>query len=157
MKETGITDQDLHAYCLSWAHWCYTRRYFAPPLPRNILARMQPVDRVAMPPDGPMDPDMAFFNMAVHGLAQDMPSEYACFALFYVHRVPNVKAVAVELGIGRRTYYERMRRFARKAHALTASVRRIHEQHLAAGAREVDVGDLCQDGASSSSCDAVTD
>ena len=152
-----MTDQELHGCCLAWANWCFTRRYFAPPLPKNILARMQPVDRVAVAPDGPMDADMAFFNMAVHGLAQDMPSEYACFALFYVHRVPNVKAVAAELGIGRRTYYERMRRFARKAYTLTASVRSIHEQHMAAGAREVSIGDPRHDATLSVDHDAPAD
>jgi len=136
-----MTDQELHSHCLNWAHWCHTRRYFAPPLPKNILARMQPADRVATEPDGPMDPDMSFFNMAVHALAADEPEEAACFTLFYYHQMRNIKAVAAQMNIGRRTFYDRMKRFGRRAYALTAKVKQIHREHIAAGAVEVVTAD----------------
>ncbi|MGE8452097.1 MAG: hypothetical protein ACN6OP_16020 [Pseudomonadales bacterium] len=78
---------------------------------------------------------MAFFNMAIHGLADDEPEEYACFALFYFHRIRNIKAAAAQMDIGRQTFYDRMKRFGRRAHTLSTSIKRIHQQHVAAGAK----------------------
>lgn len=124
-----MTNQELHAHCMQWAYWSHTRKYLAPPVPQNILAQMQPRTRAPKEPDGPMDPDMAFFNMAVHGLADEEPAEAMCFALYYFHGIRPVKTIAGAMGIGTRTFYDRLHRFARRAHKLAATIKRVHLAH----------------------------
>jgi hypothetical protein len=126
-----VTDQELHNHCLQYGYWCFTRRYFAPPVPQNILAQFQPRTKPPREPDGPMDPDMAFLNMAIHGLAEEEPEEAICFSLFYFHGFRPVKAMAAAMGIGTRTFYDRMHRFARRAHKLSVSIKRVHLEHSA--------------------------
>lgn len=86
-----MTQQEIHALCLQWAYWSYTRRYFAPPVPQNILAQMQPRTRIPKEPDGPLDADLCFLNMAIHGLADEDPDSAMCFALYYFHGIRPVK------------------------------------------------------------------
>ena len=124
-------DQALHAYCLDWVRWCRTRRYLAPPVPATLLARLQPRSGPAREPNGPMDADMSFFNMAVHGLADSFPHEYVCFAIFYLHESANIKVIAADLNIGRQTFYDRVKRFAKRAHVMTPAIRKIHMEHTA--------------------------
>lgn len=123
-----MNDQQLHSYCQEWAAWCVTRRFYLKPGAQNVLARMQP-SRSGREPNGKNNPDMQYFNMAVHALA-DMP-EYAeglaCFNLFYVEQAPNVKREADKLGIARSTYYRRIVSFARKAYSMSISIKRVHE------------------------------
>ena len=124
-----MNDNQLNAYCMEWASWAYTRRFYLKPGAQNILARMQP-SRTGAEPNARNNPDMQFFNMAVHALA-DM-SEHrdglACFTLFYCEQAPNVKREADKMGIARSTYYRRVVAFARKAYSLAASIKRVHEE-----------------------------
>jgi hypothetical protein len=122
-----MNDQQLHAHCLEWASWCYTRRFYLKPGAQNILARMQP-SRAGVEPNARNNPDMQFFNMAVHTLA-DMSENAAareCFTLMYVEQADHVKRQAENLGISRPTYYNRSRAFARKALSLAQSLKRVH-------------------------------
>jgi hypothetical protein len=129
-----MNDQQLHAHCLEWASWCFTRRFYLKSGAQNILARMQP-SRTGVEPNARNNPDMQFFNMAIHTLA-DM-KEYAdarvCFTLMYVEQADHVKRQAEILGISRPTYYNRARSFARKALSLSHSLKRVHAQHAAQG------------------------
>lgn len=126
-----MNDQELKAYCLQWAHWCWTRKYFAPPVPQNILAQLQPRERAPREPDGPMDADMCWFNMSVHGVAEESPEDAICFSLYYFHGFRPVKAMAAALEIGTRTFYDRMDRFARRAHKMAARIKAVHLEHEA--------------------------
>lgn len=126
-----MDDKQLNAHCLQWAHWCYTRRYFAPPVPQNILAQFQPRKRVAREPDGPMSADMAFFNMAIHGLHEEFPEESICFSLYYFHQFRPVKSIWLALEIGERTFYDRLHRFGRRALKMSEAVKRVHLEHTA--------------------------
>lgn len=135
-----MTNQELHALCLQWAYWCHTRKYFAPPVPQNILAQMQPRTRSPREPDGPLDPDLAFFNMAVHGLAEEESEDAICFSLYYFHGIRPVKLLADKLGIGRQTFYDRMHRFASRANRLAGSIKRVHLEHTKA-ARVLELAD----------------
>lgn len=130
-EQPKLDDQALHAYCIDWVRWCRTRRYLAPPVPSTLLARLQPRSSEGREPDGPMAADLSFFNMAVHGLADTFPQEYVCFAVFYLHPDANIKVVAAELKIGRQTFYDRMKRFAKRAKELTPAIRKIHIEHTA--------------------------
>lgn len=126
-----MTDQELSARCHDWAHWCHTRKYFAPPVPQNILAQFQPRRRPAREPDGPLDPDLAFLNMAIHSLAEEFPEESLCFSLYYFHQFSPVKSIWRALEIGERTFYDRIHRFARRALKASARIKRIHLEHTA--------------------------
>ncbi|ENZ79609.1 MULTISPECIES: hypothetical protein [Ralstonia] len=124
-------DQALHAYCLDWVRWCRTRRFLAPPVPSMLLARLQPRTGSGREPNGPMDADISFFNMAIHGLAESYPHEYVCFAIFYLHEATNIKAVVADMNIGRQTFYDRVKRFAKRAKVMTPAIRKIHMEHTA--------------------------
>ncbi len=122
-----MTDQELHALCLQYGEWCRTRRFFAPPVPGNLLAQFQPKARGIGEPDGELLPEMPYFNMAVHGLAEQEPEEAICFALFYNHGFRPVKSIAAAMGISRRTFYYRMYRFAERAYKMSGVLRRASE------------------------------
>ncbi|TDR04350.1 hypothetical protein [Paraburkholderia silvatlantica] len=61
------TDSELDGLCLRWAHWHRTRRMFAPPIPKNILSRMQP-RRVREAPDVELSAELSLFNTASNAL-----------------------------------------------------------------------------------------
>ena len=123
-----MTDNEIHSYCLQWVSWCWSRKFYMKPSAQNILARMQPT-KVGVPPNARNDPNMQFFNMAVHTLA-DMPEHrdaMVCFKLFYVEQADNVKHQASLLGVSRPTYYNRTKAFARKAYAMSLSLKTAFE------------------------------
>ncbi len=123
-----MSDQELNAYCEEWVNWCYTRRFYLQPAAQNILARMQP-SKSGEPPNARNDPNMQYFNMAIHAMA-DMSAHqetFACFKLCYIEQSNNVKRLAVQLGISRPTYYNRAKAFARKAFSMSLSLKRATE------------------------------
>lgn len=127
-----MDDQELRNYCDAWSYWCSTRKYYLQPGAKNILARMQP-SKVRQPPDARNYPNMQYFNMAVHALA-DMPEYHdglVCFNFYYVEQSPNIKSIAFDLGISRPTYYNRAKAFARKAYSLSLSIKEAHEMMAA--------------------------
>lgn len=126
-----MNDQQLHTYCQEWASWCLTRRFYIKPAAQGVLARMQP-SRSGREPDARNNPDMQFFNMAVHALAdmREHAEGIKCFKLFYVEQAPNVKCEADKLGISRSTYYRRITAFARKAYSLSLSIKRVHQEQF---------------------------
>lgn len=122
-----MDDRMLHQYCLDWVHWCYTRRYYIAPGGKSALGNMQP-SKTGLPPNARNNPDMQFFNMALHTLA-DMKEHYdgmVCFNLFYVEHGDCVKRTADKLGIARSTYYRRIIAFARKAYSMAQSLKAAH-------------------------------
>lgn len=124
-----MNTQELDAMCEDWAYWCRTRKYFAPPVPQNILAQMQPRTRAPREPDGPMSPDLSYLNMAIHGLADEDPEAAVCFSLYYFHEIKPVKTAAAALGIGRQTFYDRLNRFAERAFRMSQKLKRVHIEH----------------------------
>lgn len=112
-----------------WVWWCRTRHYFAPRVKSNILARLRPGGR-NFEPDAFLDKEMPFFNMAVHALCESAlyEKEATCFVGMYWYDV-NIKAFAKEQECARGTIYNRARRFARHAYALSQSIAKIHGTH----------------------------
>ncbi len=122
-----MDDQELDARCQDWAHWARTRKYFAPPeLPPNILARMQPQRVAPREPDGPMDAELSFFNMAIQRLQEDNPNGAMCFWLYYYHKASDIKVIAAEMGISRKTFYNRVHAFGRLALKWASTIKRAH-------------------------------
>jgi hypothetical protein len=124
-----MTDQELHGYCIDWASWCYTRRFYLRPSAKNILARLHP-SKAGVEPNARNSAEMQFFNMAVHALADMEGNEdgLTCFRLMYVEQADHIKRQADKLGISRPTYYNRSRAFARKALSLAQSLKRVHTE-----------------------------
>lgn len=133
-----MTDQQLHVLCLQYGDWCRTRRLLAPPLPSNVLARLQPRRSPGREPNAAMDARMPFLNMAVHALADSNSAEGMCFLLYYVHGYRPVKAMAAALGIGRRTFYDRLVRHARRVCTLADSIHRANTAGNAENSRSLE-------------------
>ncbi|MFS2007953.1 hypothetical protein ACEN9F_30535 [Duganella sp. CT11-25] len=129
-----MDDRLLNQYCLDWVYWCYTRRYYIAPGGKSVLASMQP-SKTGLPPNARLDPDMQFFNMAVHTLAdmKEHRDAMVCFNLYYVEQADNVKRLADQLGISRPTYYNRVKSFARKALVLAQSLKKVHAESMDGG------------------------
>lgn len=122
-----MDDRLLNQYCLDWVHRCYTRRYYIAPGGKSVLASMQP-SKTGLPPNARNNPDMQFFNMALHTLAdmKEHRDAMVCFNQYYVDQSGNVKRFADQLGISRPTYYNRVKSFARKAYVLSQSLKKAH-------------------------------
>lgn len=119
-----MENNDLHLHCLRWAAWRHTRRFYVRPNPANILARFQPAS-IGAAPDADLDCEMQFFDAAISAMRNDKDylADIACFWSFYVKRERNIKRVAADMGIGRRTYYDRVRRAARAAYLMSIDIK----------------------------------
>jgi hypothetical protein len=120
----------IDEYCREWVIWCSTRKFYAQPPKKSVLARLQPT-QTGKEPNARNHPDMQYFNMAVHTLADMEPhkASYLAFAAHYLGEDEVVKRVADRLGIGRQTYYDRVKRFAKDAYSMSHSLKRAAEQH----------------------------
>lgn len=118
-----MNHQELHDYCLRWVAWRESRRLYVKPAAGNVLARFQP-SRAGVERDAPCDANLLCFDTAVLAM-REMPDHdevMICFWLFYVERVRRIKVVASRLGIGRRTFYDRVHRGAKLAFDLSKGV-----------------------------------
>ena len=120
-----MNDQQIDAYCHEWVTWCATRNYYLRPGAQNILARMQP-SKSGKEPNARNNPDMQFFNMAIHALAdmREHAEGLVCFNLMYAEKAEHIKREADKLGIARSTYYRRAAAFARKAYSMSLSIKK---------------------------------
>jgi hypothetical protein len=126
-----LGETDLHHLCLRWAEWHREHGLIAPPIPKNILARMQPA-RVRPAPRVGLSPALSLFNTAIN--AQPDNDAKTSFLIFYLHPARSVKEAAAAQEITRDGFYRRVRRFRRRAYntALqlehsTASARLLHQ------------------------------
>jgi hypothetical protein len=125
-RET-MENQNLDAMADRWVWWCETRRYFAPPVKQNILARFRP-SKQSFEPDAFMDAEMPFLNMAIHAMCEQGPhiKDAECFMGVHWYRMPK-KTLAFHFKCERGTVYNRARRFMRNAVALAKTIRQAHE------------------------------
>lgn len=65
-------------------------------------------------PDAECSIQMSLFNLAV--MAQPGSEAKKTMLLFYLYELRHIKAVAEELGISRKTFYERVNKFRRQAY-----------------------------------------
>jgi hypothetical protein len=105
--------QELHLFASRWAQWhCQCRRW-APPVPANILARMQP-SKVREAPETELSADLSYFNLAV--LAQEECTGKRAFYIFYLLPGANIKVAADYLGVSRNTFYKTLKTFRARAY-----------------------------------------
>lgn len=123
-----MTDKELDAYCEEWVNWCYTRRFYIPPGAMNILARMQP-SKTGLPPNARNSPDMQYFNMAIHAMADmvEHRETFVCFSMTYIEQPDSIKREAHKLGIDRSTFYRRSVAFSKKAYSMMKSLKAAHK------------------------------
>jgi hypothetical protein len=114
-----LGDSDLHALCLRWAEWHREHGLIAPPIPKNILARMQPA-KIRPAPHIGLSPVLSIFNTAIN--AQDDSPAKIAFLLFYLAPARSVKEAAAAMEISRDGFYRRVRRFRRKAYRAALSL-----------------------------------
>jgi hypothetical protein len=109
MSDEEIKDdnQEQHQFCLRWAEWHRSRRLFAPPIPKNILARMQP-SKARMPPDAILSADLSYFNLSL--LAQPEGKGKLAIYYFYIHQLRPIKLVAEDMGFSAQAFYKSMRK-----------------------------------------------
>ncbi|WGS52677.1 hypothetical protein LFL96_31320 [Paraburkholderia sp. D15] len=112
MAEHTDDNQTLHLFCTEWAEWHRSRRIFAPPVPLNILACLQP-RKSGEVPDAILSSDKSMFNMSV--LMQEETRAKTIFYLYYIHRVRNIKVIAERMGISTSFWYREMREFRAQA------------------------------------------
>lgn len=125
-----LTDRELDTLCQRWAVWHREHGLIAPPIPKNILARMQPA-RVRPAPRVGLSAECSLLNTAI--TAQDDSPAKISFLIYYLHTTRSVKEAAAAQGVTRDAFYRRVRRFRRKAHramlaleAAAASVNVLH-------------------------------
>lgn len=106
-------NHELDEFCSRWAQWHVGCRRWAPPVPSNILARMQP-SKVREAPDAALSADMSYFNLAV--LAQDEGTGKRAFYIYYLLPGANIKVAADYLGVSRNTFYKTLKTFRARAY-----------------------------------------
>ena len=132
-----MNDRLLNQYCLDWVKWCKSRCFFNNG--KREDSGHEP-GTTGLPPDARLNPDMQFFNMAIHALAdmREHRDGMACFSLFYVEQDICIKREADRLGIARSTYYRRIIAFARRAYSMAQSIKRVHIESIGSVASERD-------------------
>lgn len=121
-------------HCWDWVRWCETRHLYLVTRSQGTLAALMPAKSKGREPNARNDPDMQYFNMAVHMLV-DMPEhadDWLAFQHFFLKPERLVKLTAADLGIGVRTYYDRVSRFAKRAFSLAPSLKKVHEANTQA-------------------------
>lgn len=122
MNDSGSRESDDHFLCLRWAAWHHSRRLYAPPPPKNLLAKMRVPDATILEaPSAPNDPELCFLNRAIN--AQRQNEQKQTFLCYYLHRIP-VPALMDHYSLTREGLKSRIERFRRRVivgqHALIA-------------------------------------
>ena len=112
-EQQSSDNQALHMFCQEWASWHHSRRLFAPPVPKNILVRLQQRP-TGVVPDASLSSDLSFFNLSV--LAQEESRSKLIFYLYYIHGARSIKQVAKSMNMSSSMWYRLMRDFRAKAY-----------------------------------------
>ena len=115
-------NNDLHVAALTWAEWHHSRRLFAPPPPKNLLARMRAPSGGPELPDAVLDARQQQYNRAVN--AEPMTPAKMAFLCYYIHRIKIVHLMDYNdlprRGLFRRIEYVRERVFLAYQHLETS-------------------------------------
>lgn len=105
--------QELHMVFLQWAQWHMSCRRWAPPVPQNILARMQPC-KIREAPDTMLSADMSYLNLAL--LSQPESKGKKAIYHFYIHQLRPIKLVASEMEMTTQGFYKAKRKVMEDAY-----------------------------------------
>lgn len=92
-----------------WAHWIATRRFYAPYMPMNILARLQGGSGLGREPNARNIPICAAWNLVMQQAHNAEPEHLLPFLYVYMksYRPTPIKTLAFYLGIDGDTVYQR--------------------------------------------------
>lgn len=110
VKEIKI--QKLNELLHMWVAWLFTRRFYAAPVPQNILARMmeQNTKIAKEPPNARNDALCCAWNLVIQDAKENEDSATFLpfmFVYFKAYRPYKISALAIELGIDSDTVYQR--------------------------------------------------
>ncbi len=109
-----------------WILWLDTRRFYAPPEKKNILARLQGGDTNKGEPNAPITPELVAFNLAVTGLPM---KKFVPFVAVYCGYKPSpIKVLAHEEGVNPSNFYERAHKAAHEALHVTDRLTELSRQ-----------------------------
>lgn len=106
-------DRQIHEFCLKWASWHRSRRLFAPPVPQNLLVRMQNLPGGEVP-DAELSASASYFNLALLGMPEGRPK--TAFYCYYLFRVRPLKLLADELGVTEQGMHKMIKTFRSNTH-----------------------------------------
>lgn len=92
-----------------WMNWYRSKRFFAPPGQKNILAQFMP-SKIKDAPDAELSQELHAFNLAL--TAQEDQNLVPFIVVYCDYRPKPVKWIAHELGISRETFYTRAHKTA---------------------------------------------
>lgn len=113
MDDSAALKTEIEELICNWLYWLNTRRFYAPPLPPNILALLSSEHSGKEPPNAPNDALCAAFNLVIQG-APDAERLPFLYVYLKQHRPQPIKAVAYDLGIDADTVYQRAHKAAPK-------------------------------------------
>lgn len=107
---------DIEELVNNWVHWTLSRRFYAPPIPKNMLVMMQKDGRPSRePPNAPNDALCAAFNMVI-AIAEKEERLPFLYVYLKPYRPSPIKTLADELGITRETLYQKAHQAAERFH-----------------------------------------
>jgi DNA-directed RNA polymerase specialized sigma24 family protein len=128
MSDELLIKSEIEELLYNWLYWLGTRRFYAPPLPPNILAMLQQEHgRNKEPPDARNDALAAAFNLVI----SEAPDDYRLpFLYVYLRqlRPKPIKALAYDLNINQDTVYWRAHHVAPKYLSQTKSLAILNSQ-----------------------------
>lgn len=106
-------DQRIEHMVDRWSDWHRSRRLFAPPVPKNLLVRLQnlPVGEV---PDAELSASSSYFNLALLAMPEGKPKQ--AFYLLYLHRIRPAKLIWDALEMEKSQFYYMIRKFRRETY-----------------------------------------
>lgn len=126
--DNSVFKSEVEEVVMMWIGWLMTRRFYAPPVPPNILQLMQ-IDRRKSkePPNARNDPLCAAFNLVIQ---QADPLERLPFLYVFLkdYRPAPIKVLADELGIDTDTVYQRAHKAGAKFLAQAKQLAELHSQ-----------------------------
>lgn len=100
-------NEEAQILASNWVRWIRTRKYLAPALPPNILSVLMGGSGSGKEPDGPMSPDMPYFNKALTIMIHDKEAAPLLVPFLIVYcdadQTP-IKRVASDAGRSRKQY-----------------------------------------------------
>lgn len=118
----------IHELLDRWQSWLFTRRFYAPPLPKNILDLMQNNTKVSKgEPNGRNDALCAAFNLVMTN-APDHERLPFVYVYLKEYRPSPIKTLAHEMGIDRDTVYQRAHESAIKFYNKAKELEKLHGQ-----------------------------
>jgi hypothetical protein len=119
-----------------WVVWLDSKRFFAPPEKAGILARLTTSASNKLPPNAPLSPELAAFNLVVCALPENL---FIPFIVVYAGCGDKpVKSIAHEFNCHETTFYRRADLATKGLKRKTFDLVELHRQM----ARESDTSDF---------------